>query len=415
MPKKPLQTRSSTKSRRRLRIWPSIKGTPEQRASHAHSRLEDITRLVGEWVWEMDENTHITFISDQVMNDIGILPIQIIGNRFEELGRFIEPSQQNPSPDWQKPFRDKSFEILNSQSEVKRLLISSIPSFNNETGKYQGACGTARDISEIRATQQARNVLEEANLALNQASQAKSNFLANMSHELRTPLNAIMGFSDIMREQLFGPLGNDTYEGYATDIYQSGDHLLSLVNDILDLSKVEAGKLELTDELIHVAEIIQHCEEMMQCTARNAGIELLTDISSHPEITKGRVRLNGDVRSVRQMILNLMTNSIKFSPVGGAVKTIASLSNSNELIIGVQDVGIGIAQNEIDNILEPFTQLNSYTTGVKIGVGLGLAITKTLAEIHEGKVEIESELGVGTTISIRFPAHRTITINEPNP
>ncbi|MBT4890693.1 MAG: PAS domain-containing sensor histidine kinase [Rhodospirillales bacterium] len=387
---------------RRLRHWPSITGSADQRASNALTRLEDITRLVAEWVWEIDHAEKISFISPRVTEDTGFLPVQLIGKRLDEIGEFINSTGEPYTPDWKQPFRNVSFKIIDNKNIERKLLISGIPNFDWDTGKFTGMCGTARDTSEIDTLKKAERDLEQANTMLQEATRAKSKFLANMSHELRTPLNAIMGFSQIMKFQSFGPLGNSKYLDYADDIYDSGNHLLSLISDILDLSKIEAGKFDLDEEDINLQNLMKNCISMVTPSADEGHIQISYDINLNE---KG---LYADSRLVRQIVLNLLSNAIKYTPEGGQVKAEANLAENGGISIAVADTGIGIPKDSFEKVLTPFGQVIDVNKINEKGTGLGLAITKSFAEQHGGSITIESEVNQGTKIFIVFPPERTL-------
>lgn len=228
------------------------------------------------------------------------------------------------------------------------------------------------------------------------ANRVKSEFLANMSHELRTPLNAILGFSDIMRGQMFGPLA-PRYADYSGLIHQSGQHLLNLVSDILDLSKVEAGKWDLALEKLDMAQTVDYCARMVAQRAEDQGVRLVTDIAAAPP------KLFADERACRQILLNLLTNAVKFSRSGGTV-TVRAWQAEGEIRIAVQDQGIGIPASELPRIGTAFKQAsnNAYVANGE-GTGLGLALVKSLLALHKGSFLIESLEGTGTTVTVGFP------------
>lgn len=227
------------------------------------------------------------------------------------------------------------------------------------------------------------------------ANQAKSEFLAAMSHDLRTPLNAILGFADIMNGQYLGPL-DDKYVEYAQDIRSSGEHLLALVNDILDLSAIEAGKHSLNKETLSTAEVISECTKIVADKARLCGIDLITDVPA------GVAPIYADRRAAKQILLNLLTNALKFTPEGG--KVIVSAATSNGMTgLTVADTGKGIAKDVIPGLTSPFSQLGQNPYLTEKGWGLGLAIIKSLVDLHDGSLDIESEPGKGTTVTVRLP------------
>jgi len=233
------------------------------------------------------------------------------------------------------------------------------------------------------------------------ANRSKSNFLAHMSHELRTPLNAIIGFSEVMAEETLGALEHPQYKEYVRHIYNSGSHLLSLINDLLDLSKIEAGKLELWEEDVPIAQIIDRCRIFVSELAENKGVRLIV------APIKGLPDLRCDRRKLKQILVNLLSNAVKYTPSGGRVELLAETDGSDGMILRVADNGIGIAPHEIKTVLEPFGQVRGAMTRDTEGTGLGLPLTKALVELHGGTLELRSRLGAGTTVIVRLP-HRAV-------
>ena len=232
------------------------------------------------------------------------------------------------------------------------------------------------------------------------ASTAKGEFLATMSHELRTPLNAILGFSDVMKRRMFGPIGSEKYAEYARDIHNAADHLLNIITDILDLSKAEVGKLALSEEDVDLCESIDQACRLLREKAAEAGLRLSFDRPAKP------VTLWADARLVKQMILNLLSNAIKFTQPGGAVAVTVLCCEEMGCHLSVKDTGIGIAAGDIDKVLEPFVQVESSLTRKHGGTGLGLPLARKIMELHGGSLEIASALGVGTEVTVRFPPDR---------
>ena len=248
--------------------------------------------------------------------------------------------------------------------------------------------------SQMRMVELAENYQKEK-IRAEEANQSKSEFLANMSHELRTPLNAINGFSDIMKKEMFGPLGDQRYKEYVSDILFSGQHLLSLINDILDMSKIEAGKMNLNPEDINIQDMIDQVIRIVRGRAEENNLTLRYEGGQMPEI-------QADMRAVKQVLLNLITNAIKFTPEGGKV-TVHSEAKSVGLVIKVIDTGIGIAAENLERLANPFEQIDSQHSRQHEGTGLGLALSKSLIELHGGNFKIESELGKGTTVIFTLP------------
>jgi signal transduction histidine kinase len=245
------------------------------------------------------------------------------------------------------------------------------------------------------ATGQMRMALDAAAAG----SQAKSQFLATMSHELRTPLNAIIGFAEMQVMQVFGPLGDQRYHGYANDILASGKHLLGLINDVLDFAKLDVGHLELQEEDVDLAASIAECANMMARQAEAAGVRLDADPSA------GLPRVRVDKRRLHQILLNLLSNAVKFTPRGGAVRVSAARGDGG-LILTVADTGIGMAAEDIPKALERFGQIDSRLSRAYEGAGLGLPLAKQLVELHGGSLAIKSAPGRGTTVTITLPAAR---------
>ncbi|WP_439472631.1 PAS domain-containing sensor histidine kinase [Brevundimonas sp.] len=231
------------------------------------------------------------------------------------------------------------------------------------------------------------------------ANQAKSEFLANMSHELRTPLNAINGFSEIMAGELFGPLGHDKYKGYAGDILKSGQHLLSLINDILDMAKIEAGKLTLHYEQVSLKEVVEDATRLMRGKIQEAGLTLRVEAPELPDI-------EADHRGLKQVVLNLISNAVKFTPEGGDIVVALSQLDAGRVQVAVTDTGIGIAPEDLARLARPFEQVEGQHSKTTQGTGLGLALTKSLIELHGGELLMQSQPGEGTTVSFDLPIRR---------
>ena len=256
---------------------------------------------------------------------------------------------------------------------------------------------TRQVAAHARVEADLRRAMEEAEAA----NIAKSEFLANVSHELRTPLNAVIGFSEVMRDALMGPIDN-RYREYAQDIHESGQHLLRLIGDVLDLSKIGAGRLELHEEPADLAQLMQACHRLLADRARDSKITLAIDIARDlPVVLADPVRL-------KQIILNLMTNAVKFTPEGGRVTARAAPDAEGGVTITVADTGIGMSAQEIVVALEPFRQVDNAMSRRYEGSGLGLPLAKQLAELHGGQLELISEPGTGTTARVRLPHRRVL-------
>ncbi|MGB1548526.1 MAG: sensor histidine kinase, partial [Alphaproteobacteria bacterium] len=234
------------------------------------------------------------------------------------------------------------------------------------------------------------------------SSQAKTEFLAVMSHELRTPLNAIIGFSEVIKQQMFGPVGSKKYLTYIDDIYNSGTHLLGLITDILDLSKAEAGRLVLREEVVNLTEVLDGCMRMFRERAAETGVRLQFDM---PAVSS---RVRADPRLLRQSFINLISNAVKFTQKGGSVLLSIGHAEDGSIHVRVEDSGIGIAKVDLTKVVEPFVQVESALTRDYEGTGLGLPLAKKIMELHGGSLRIESEIGIGTTVTAILPAKRVI-------
>jgi signal transduction histidine kinase len=234
------------------------------------------------------------------------------------------------------------------------------------------------------------------------ASRMKTEFLANVSHELRTPLNSIIGFSEMIDNQAHGPIENDRYRSYIRDINASGQHLLSVVNDILDISKIEVGEFELQEDQVDVAEIVEMSLRVVDERASRAGVVLTSEIAPPLPL------LWGDARRLRQILLNLLSNSIKFTAVGGVVSVRVARGSGGGLTVSVSDTGIGIAPEDLETAMMPFGQVDGRLCRKYEGTGLGLPLARSLTELHDGTLSLCSAIGKGTTVTLDFPALRTI-------
>ncbi len=233
------------------------------------------------------------------------------------------------------------------------------------------------------------------------ANRAKSAFLANMSHELRTPLNAIMGFSEVMKDQVLGPLNNPRYVGYAGDIHASGRYLLGIINDILDLSKIEAGKMSLDSASdFALANAVEASLAMVAPLAEKFGVRVIGGV------TDGSVRLHAVDRMVRQILINILGNAIKFTPTGGDVRVRGMATADGGYALMISDSGIGMSQEEIGKAMTPFGQVENKMTATHTGTGLGLPLAKAMLELHGGTMTVNSTPHIGTTITLHFPAVR---------
>ncbi len=256
-------------------------------------------------------------------------------------------------------------------------------------------------VLELRRRYVAEETARQAKEEADKANRAKSAFLATMSHELRTPLNAIIGFADIMQSEVMGPVGNDKYRSYVSNIHESGTHLLALINDLLDLTKAEAGKLDLCEDVFDVEEVIRSIARIGSASIEEVGLT----VTIH--VPPGLPRLRADERKIRQVLFNLIGNAVKFTPAGGNIAITGRCDPQGGIEIAVADTGIGIAVQDLRRVHEPFVQVNNPLNHRHTGTGLGLPAVNAIMELHGGRLELKSILGTGTKATVIFPPERT--------
>ena len=318
-----------------------------------------------------------------------------VGMTFEEIVRFNIARGEFPGEDAEKHIQERLAAARRGENPTSRrehvrpngtviaLRRSSLPS--------GGFINTYTDITERKKAE------ERAELA----HRAKSEFLANMSHELRTPLNAIIGFAEVMESEMMGPLGRDCYKDYAHDIKISGAHLLEIIGDILDLSKIEAGKVDIQESIVELPRVVATCVRLIDERAKEAGVTLANTIPSDiPTI-------RGDERKLKQILINLLSNAVKFTPAGGRV-TLSAHADAKGVMISVADTGIGIAPADISRALTPFMQVENSLSRRFEGTGLGLPLADSLTRLHGGTLTLASNVGQGTTVTVTLPANRVI-------
>jgi len=391
----------------------------QARAQSAESRLRDAIESTSEAFVLWDRHGRLVMCNKNFRSYFQLDPELLkagVGREQVERAARMSIRQEYPAPGGRRGVREAEL------SDGRWVQISE-----RQTSEA-GLVVTAADITVLKTQEEARRIKEEElrraviNLEQSQeqlselarkyeaekiraegASQAKSEFLANMSHELRTPLNAINGFSEIMSAEMYGPLGDTRYRDYARDILSSGQHLLALINDILDMSKIEAGKLNLRFEPLCLEEIAEDALRLVRNRADAAGLNLILDFVDLPDV-------EADYRAVKQVLLNLLSNAIKFTPRGGRVAVRAERRDDplgERVRISVQDTGIGISPQDLERLARPFEQVESQHSKTTQGTGLGLALTKALVEMHGGLLDLKSAPGQGTVASFALPVRQS--------
>jgi signal transduction histidine kinase len=499
-------------------------------AERSAGRLDDFTRLLSDWAWEVDRDFCFTYVSPRVLDALGLPARAMLGASLFRLGTFPQAGSTTPTPASRSPFRDLVYRTQGPDRRVRFSRLNGVPVFDPATGAFAGYRGVGTDITqqieaEARAAdaqmrladavasiseafalfgpddglvlcnermralfpeitellrpgmrfetliRHTRNVMQltpeerdtyveqrmkrhiepgepleeqrpdgcwllvserrtrdggavlvatditelkrregelataervqrEARREAEAANHAKSAFLANVSHELRTPLNAIIGFSEIIKNEMYGAVNIPQYAEYVRDIHESGRHLLNLINDILDFSKAEAGKLVLHETEVNLPAVISRCTRLVSELAQRCGVAIEVDTAENPPI------LFADERKTKQILLNLLSNAIKFTGEGGKVTTRVRVKEDGALALTVIDTGVGMTPEQIPLALSPFVQLEDVMTRRHQGTGLGLPLTKSLVELHGGTLSIASKLGEGTAVTALFPAQR---------
>ena len=375
-----------------------------ERSNAGDDELASILDTVADGIITLDKSGKIRNFSAGAEAIFGLRTAEVIDR---PLGDLLEPDSRRTLRDYLAALSGPGLAtVFNDGREVTAVVKQggTVPLFltigrlrrPDDTGA--AFCAVVRDITQWKRTEAE---LRHAKDAAERASRQKSEFLAKISHELRTPLNAILGFSEVMRLERFGEIHNEKYRGYVNDIHSSGAHLLSLIDDLLDLSKVEAGKLELNFTSVSLNDVVEHGLKLVQDQATSARVILRKTIPADlPNVV-------ADLRSMRQIVLNLLTNAIKFTDPGGQVIVSAQVTLAGELKFRVKDTGLGMSEAEISEALEPFRRITTDGRDVP-GTGLGLPLTKALAEANRTTFAISSEPRKGTLIEITFPTTRVL-------
>jgi PAS domain S-box-containing protein len=387
--------------------------------------MVDVTDLVESQRAFREAEARYRSIIDNALEGVYISSLDgrmIVANRaLAEINGYASPEElilsvKDIANEWYvRPERRQEFvdamardgEVRNFESEVYRhrtreriWVQENARLVSDEGGKALYYEGTVQEITQRKNFERQLMVARRAAEASNRA---KSEFLANMSHELRTPLNAIMGFAQILRDRWSGPEHGKIVE-YAGDILLSAQHLYGLISEILDYSKIDSGTVQLVEGPIDVTALCNHCAHMISERAQRAGLKLKLDL------TENLPALQADERRITQVLLNLATNAVKFTPAGGTVTVAAGVEPSGNLVISVADTGIGISEKDLERVFEPFVQVNRSAHPQQEGAGLGLSICKNLIELHQGRIEVSSKPGRGTTVRVILPQARLIPL-----
>ncbi|MDH5723636.1 MAG: PAS domain S-box protein [Alphaproteobacteria bacterium] len=354
-----------------------------------------------------DENGKVSRVNDSFVRTYGWRREQIINNDFTML--VAEDERDKTRINQKKSISvgvrsTGEIKILRSDGTVANALFTSATLKLSQNRKF--LITTVMDITLRKKMEQTLRFAKEQ---ADSANRSKSSFLANMSHELRTPLNAIIGFSELMIKETFGPVGQEKYKEYLNDVHMSAEHLLGIINEVLDMSKIESGHLELSENKVNVAELIDSVVRMMASRVFASNIEIETKIDDKLPY------LWADHRLLRQVLINIITNAVKFSKENGLITIQATIDNSRRMVIIISDQGIGIEKEKIHLALEPFGQVSDKPERREIqaqGTGLGLPLAKAMVELHGGRLTLESEYGKGTVVTTLFPADRTLLENE---
>ena len=367
----------------------------------SEGKLRDYAETASDWFWETGPDHRFTYISHPPSpadaaagrdSRIGQLPWNLTVQDSEEQEKWRRHMRLL---DERRPFRDFVYRVRIGR-DIRHVSVSGRPIFG-EAGAFLGYRGSARDVTENVRAQQS---LVQAKLLAEAASKAKSEFLANMSHELRTPLNAIIGFAEFVEMAPLGPLGHPRYAEYLRDIRSSGRHLLDIINDVLDVARIESGKAALHESELRLDAVIGEAIKIMAAQCTRAGLALVS------EIDRAGHRVRADSRAIRQIVLNLLSNAIKFTHPGGTITVRLEFPPGGGAALSVGDTGIGIAADDVTRLMQPFAQVHNVYRRKYPGAGLGLALVRSFAELHGGTVRLESAPGHGTTVTVTLPESR---------
>ncbi len=379
--------------------------------ARAEARFRTFAEAGSDWLWETDSMHRFVYSSASICEHMKHPLNEFLGRTRHELLKQIgaEPDTDEIREKWvqhrddlnsHRSFRDFKYSYRTASGEIGHSAVSGDPVFDSR-GCFRGYRGVGRSITiEVEAERRERTLVRERDAAVT-ANTVMNRFLATMSHELRTPLNAIIGFSEVLSEEIFGKLGNDAYRDYANDILKSSQHLLSIVNDLLELSRLDSADFALETLPVNVL-----AEEIVSIAE---GLTIRHQVYLERHLPAAPFDLEVDRRGIKQVILNLLSNAIKFSNPGGTV-SLSFSQNNGDTEITVRDAGCGIAAEKLEHIFEPFRAVEPHHAGS--GAGLGLWITKNIVDAHGGKIIIDSKAGAGTTATVRLPVRAPKVSND---
>jgi len=365
----------------------------------SRGRLEEAQRIARLGSWENDLRSGASIWSDEQYRILGYSPGEVDAHTDSFLARVHPDDVESVLKALSATQQDESFAVEHRvvHPDGTVLHVSQVAEIiRDAAGQAQMMVGTCQDVTEDKLAERA---LMQAKHSAEAANRAKSSFLATMSHELRTPLNAVIGFAQLIEHERFGSVGYEKYKEYIGHIRESGEHLLAMINDILDLSRVESGQIDLNESAIDLAQLVRRTTALMEAKARDGGLRLELRLPENLPL------LRGDERAIKQILLNLVANAMKFTKPGGEV-TVEVASSGDALELSVADTGIGIAPADQQRVFEPFVQVESEFNRRFEGTGLGLPLVRSLAEQHGGRIVLQSAPGEGTRVAVRFPGAR---------
>ena len=372
----------------------------------SEQRFRDFAEAASHYMWESDAERRITFISDGITHLTGERPEELVGRTREDImgAAAIEEPQRDrlyAAVDAHKPFMDIAYARRAKTGAVVHLAMSGKPYFS-DLGQFLGYRGSTRDITaQVLALHEAEQARRDRDFA-EASSRAKSEFLANMSHELRTPLNAIMGFSEIISSQLMGPVGFPAYIAYAHDIHESARRLSRIIGDLLDMSRLETGRYDIAPQEIVVADLVR--DIVAQNSERALAKGLCIDIGA----IDASLRVELDPQAATQVLTNLLANAIAFTPAQGRISVTAVPAEGGAVELFVTDTGIGIADERLEHVFEPFQRVQPHLAREQGGAGIGLWLSRSLMRLHGGDLRLASVEGKGTTATVVVPASRVV-------